>query len=70
MAAGAMMIASETFQTHVDGQPVTIHANMTLVDEGHELYLRFPQYFRVAESHFRVEVEQATAGPGEKRGSR
>lgn len=68
---GRMMIATESFITNVGGIPETIIAGATLVDDEHELYRRYPQHFKVAETRFAAPaVEAATAAPGEKRQQR
>lgn len=58
-------IATESFATEIDGQPVSVVAGMTRVREGHPLLAGREHLFQPLEIHF--EVEQATAAPGEKR---
>lgn len=65
-----MHVATDAFHTHVNGVPVSV-AKGELVDSGHELVRRFPQFFRQGESRFSAPggVEKATKAPGEQRGS-
>jgi hypothetical protein len=62
-----MFIATEAFWAKDIAYPV--HKDVTIVSEDSDLYKRFPQYFREVAPDDQVGggVEQATAGPGEKR---
>lgn len=69
--------AVESFIANVGGAPVTVSKG-ELVEDSHELYLRFPSRFRVAQPQHESQtivaepplVEAATAAPGEKRGAK
>ena len=63
--AGKLYVAVETFS--VDGYR-TITKDVTRVREGHPLLTQFAHLFREADAHYEWDVEQATSGPGEKRG--
>jgi hypothetical protein len=60
-------IATKSFRTTIEGEVVSVTRGVDIVDEHHELYRRFPENWEPA-AEFR-DVEQATAAPGEKRGS-
>lgn len=62
------MVATVSFTVVVDGEPLVVQRDVTLVDADDELVKRFPDRFRRAGS--RPGVEAATAEPGEKRGQR
>lgn len=61
------MVATETFRAVVNGFADLFTAGETIVDSDHEAVRAHPDKFKryVGE---RPEVEQATQGPGEKRG--
>lgn len=65
---GRIFVATQSFEAKVDGVPAQVQADRTRVREGHDLLRRFPQYFREIDAHYEVDVEQATAAPGERRG--
>lgn len=67
MANGKLYVATETFTA--DGYH-TITKDVTRVREGHPLLTQFPSLFKEASAHYEWDVEQATAGPGERRGAR
>jgi len=67
MAKGKLYVATETFS--VDGYQ-TITKDVTRVREGHPFLSQFPQLFKEASAHYEWDVEQATAGPGERRGEK
>ena len=69
MRDGKIFIANETFQAAGVDNPV--YKDITRVREGHPILKQYPHLFREAEAHLEwPEVEQATAGPGEKRGAK
>jgi hypothetical protein len=63
-----ILVARETFTAEYDGAPVVVHGGVTRVRSDHPLVKGREHLFEAAES--RVDVEQATAAPGEKRGIR
>lgn len=63
--AGQIYVAKQTFTTEVDGTPVTVHAGITRVREGHALLKGRSELFEPILVQY--DVEQATAKPGEKR---
>ena len=66
--AGKLYVATQTF--FAANEPVRFVANQTLVREGHPILTQYPDYFRLADAgqYEWPDVEQATAGPGERRG--
>jgi len=51
--------------------PNTFVKDQTRVREGHPVLRQFSHMFREAEAHYEwPDVEQATAGPGERRGAK
>ncbi len=68
--ADAVWVATETFACEVDGAGVIVHAGETRVREGHPMLDAYRGSFQLADQgiHFDT-VEQATAAPGERRGT-
>ncbi len=65
-----MFIATESFTANLTSGDVHVHEGVTLVRETDELYVRYADKFKRAESRAQApEVEAATAAPGERRGS-
>ncbi len=65
-----LYVAKETFSAIIDGVPTMILEGRTLVDDSDDVYKRFAGNFKPAKSRFaRLDVESATASPGEKRGA-
>lgn len=64
---GEMYVAKTTFYAVIDGQRTMVKKGRDLVRAGHPLLDRFPDKFKPATVRF--DVEQATAAPGEKRGT-
>ena len=66
----SVWVATESFACEVDGAGVIVHAGQTRVREGHPMLDTYRQSFKLADQglHFDT-VEQATAAPGEKRGT-
>jgi CheY-like chemotaxis protein len=67
MARASMLAATETFSADVDGETVVVHQGER-VRSSHPVVKGREHLFEPAES--RVDVDQATAAPGEKRGGR
>lgn len=65
---GAVYIAIESGFADVNGEPVMFTKNRTRVREGHPLLKQCPTMFRPVDELVDLEVEQATAAPGELRG--
>jgi hypothetical protein len=63
-----IFIATDSASVEHDGERVVIHRGVTRVRAGHQLLKDYPDLFEPLDVHF--DVEQATAAPGEKRGSR
>lgn len=64
------MIATETFRAVVNGYADLFVAGETIVDADHEAVRAHPDRFEpVKRNRERPEVEQATQGPGERRGT-
>lgn len=61
--------AKVSFGLELDGEQITVHEG-DLVRKGHDLLKRCPEHFEEAKDFVRFDVEQATAAPGEKRGSK
>ena len=67
--SGKLFVATETF--FAADNPVRFVVNQTLVREGHPVLAQHPDKFREASAEYEwPDVEQATAGPGEKRGGK
>ncbi len=65
-----MFIATESFTANLTGGEVIVHEGVTRAAAEDELYIRYSDKFKRAETRAQTpEVEQATAAPGEKRGS-
>lgn len=62
---GKVYVATETFATTIDDEPVVVQKGVTRVREGHPLLAGREQMFEELEVHY--DVEQATAAPGERR---
>jgi hypothetical protein len=67
--ADSVWVATETFACEIDGVGVVVHAGETRVREGHPMLDTYRTSFKLADQGVHFEVEQATAAPGEKRGS-
>jgi hypothetical protein len=63
-------IAKESGSCEIDGQPHIFVKGVTRVRAGHQLLKACPDYFEPADKEIHYDLEQATAGPGEKRGRR
>ena len=63
-----IFVANESGSTEIDGQVYIFHKGITRVREGHELIKAYPGFFDEIDLRVDYDVEQATAGPGEKRG--
>ena len=59
----------ETMVIEYEGHPVTLHAGMTRIREGHPMMKGRQALFVPVRESVDFEVEQATAAPGEKRGA-
>jgi len=66
-AEGEILIATDSGTTTLDGEEFIFHKGVTRVRVGHKLARALPQYFEPISVHY--DVEQMTAGPGEKRGT-
>lgn len=64
----AVWVARETFVCSLDGVQEVVHAGVTRVREGHRMLEAYRSYFEPVDTGVHYEVEQATSGPGEKRG--
>lgn len=62
-----LYVAKESFMADVDGVPTMFREGVTLVREGHPILDEFGHMFEPARAHYEVDVEQATAAPGERR---
>jgi len=60
-------VARETFVCELDGSDVVVTAGVTRVREGHPLLAGREMYFDELDVQYDVDVEQATAAPGERR---
>lgn len=67
MASSDIYVATETFATELDNQPIIVQKDITRVRAGHPLLKGRENLFKLITVHY--EVEQATAAPGEKRGA-
>lgn len=65
---GQIFQARESFTVDMDGSPITVVGGTTRVREGHPLLKGREHLFEPVTVHY--DVEQATQGPGEKRGSK
>jgi hypothetical protein len=63
-------VATTTFATEVDGEPVVIHAGVDRVRAGHALLKANPDNFKRESQDVRFEVEEATAAPAQGRRAR
>ena len=61
-------VATQSTIRTVAGVDYNVSAGATRVDESHPLYQTYPEIFTRADDD-PPEVEQATAAPGEKRGT-
>lgn len=59
-----IFVATETFSTTVDGEPVSVTKGVTRVRDGHELIRNNPQFFKAVGDGVHYELEQATDIPG------
>lgn len=64
-----MLVAKKTFIATLDGKRVVVKAGKTRVHAGHELAAAHPEFFKPAEAQYE-DVEDTTARPGRKRGTR
>lgn len=62
-----IFVATESFATVIDGEPINVQKGITRVREGHPLMAGREGFFK--ELDVQYDVEQATAAPGELRGS-
>lgn len=62
-----IFVPVDSFVANFDGAEVTFIKNVTRVREGHEVLDLYPTMFAPARAHYEVDVEQATAAPGELR---
>jgi hypothetical protein len=60
-----IFVATDTFQTVIDGKRVIVRRGVTRVRKGHELLKGREHLFEPIGVHY--DVEQATQAPGEKR---
>lgn len=65
----AVLVATETFSTDVDGAPYAVVRGTTRIRADHPLVDRYPNYFEPVEDHVALDVEKTTAAPGDKRGA-
>lgn len=62
-------VAKTSFACELDGEPVQVTAGER-IRVGHPLLRAQPGHFEPVDSTVHYDVEQATAGPGERRGDR
>ncbi len=68
--ADAVWVATTTFACEVDGASVIVHEGQTRVREGHPMLDAYRESFQLADQGVQFDTtEQATAAPGEKRGT-
>lgn len=60
-------VATESGSAEVDGEVMTFVKGITRVRRGHRLLEQLPAFFEAADESLSYEVEDASAGPGEKR---
>lgn len=67
--SSGIYVATTSFACEIDGYPVNV-SHGERVREGHDLLRLYPQAFEPLEAgRVHYDVEQATAAPGEKRGT-
>ncbi len=64
-----MWVARETFACEIDGEQIIVQAGETRVREGHKMLEVYRGMFEPTDQGVHFDVEQATAAPGELRGS-
>lgn len=62
-------VATATFMCEIDGEQIRVDKGKTRVRAGHVLIDRYGGSFAPVENGVQYEVEQATAAPGERRGT-
>lgn len=67
MSDPEIYVADESAVLYAAGQQYVVHKGVTRVRAGHPLLKRNAHLFRALDVHY--DVEQATARPGEKRGT-
>jgi hypothetical protein len=65
-----VFVATESFSTEINGETFVVHRDKTRVREGHPILKANPDYFEPAGDGVMLDVEHATAAPGEKRRTR
>lgn len=65
---GTIYVAKSSFSIEIDGATMPIQAGVTRVREGHWLLRHHPEYFEPMSVHY--EIEDTSAKPGKKRGSK
>lgn len=68
MPNDAVYVATETFCVEHDGRDVVVHKDVTRVRAGHPILASNPDRFRKADDAVHLDIEEATAKPGGKRG--
>lgn len=63
-----IFIAKDSASVVIDGERYILLKGVTRVREGHDLVRTYPELFQPIDVHY--DVEQATKGPGERRGVR
>lgn len=63
-------VARESGASEVKGEVYTFTKGITRVRAGHPLLKAVPDYFEPVDDSVHYDLEQATASPGEKRGSK
>jgi len=66
MSQSTIYVATQTFNTMIDGQPALITEGITRVREGHPLLEAHRDYYKVLDVHY--DVEDTVDRPGRPRG--